>query len=345
MTNLKSNTTYNVRAYAKTKAGIAYSKSLNVITTSQIKLAHVKIIKSTFVSKHKITVEGKLLNGPFKEVGFCWDQSMIKPTLKNSSCTRASFIGGENKMFKGTLSHLENHTTYHVRAYAKNKLGVTYSTDTLNVTAIPNPIFGPKKYHKKGLTLIFKNNDPQLRIKCRENVVKTFFIVYPEEKKRFNPQAATTVTFRSDTSYHGVAATYWHRAETIFNANYFESNCRDTDVATQDLMHIVQAYPKYKPVWLTEGIADYARYTFGVNNAAGGWTLPNYSSSQNYTDSYRVTARFLVWLENHGYPKIVDKIDASLRSKRYYKVDMWKVVAGKTIDELWDEYSQNPSLN
>ena len=48
---------------------------------------------------------------------------------------------------------------------------------------------------------------------------------------------------------------------------------------------------------LTEGLADYARYKYGVNNAAAGWSLPNYASGQSYTNAYAVTARFLVWLE------------------------------------------------
>jgi len=60
-------------------------------------------------------------------------------------------------------------------------------------------------------------------------------------------------------------------------------------------MHIVQDYGQSTgPGWLTEGIADYARYKFGVNNPAAKWALPAYKSTQKYTDAYRVTARFLV---------------------------------------------------
>ena len=82
-------------------------------------------------------------------------------------------------------------------------------------------------------------------------------------------------------------------------------------------MHVVQAYKQWDPAWLREGIADYARAKYGVNNGPAKWTMPDYNPKQNYTDAYRVTARFLVWLEKHVKAGVVVALDQSMRQGKY----------------------------
>jgi len=119
---------------------------------------------------------------------------------------------------------------------------------------------------------------------------------------------------------------------------------KDIDVVTHEVMHIVQEYGySAGPVWLTEGIADYARAKFGVDNAGANWTLPEYKASQSYTNSYRVTARFFIWIEKNVKPGFVKDVDAQLR-KHTYTENTWKGETGKTLDELWADYSANPAI-
>ena len=109
-------------------------------------------------------------------------------------------------------------------------------------------------------------------------------------------------------------------------------------------MHIVQAYPHGAgPGWITEGIADYVRYKLGVNNEAGGWKLTEYNSKQNYQNAYRITARFFVWLEKHFDKNLVKKLNTVMHNKQYTP-SFWQEETGKTIDELWKSYSENPSI-
>ncbi|MEO8112703.1 MAG: basic secretory protein-like protein, partial [Ginsengibacter sp.] len=118
----------------------------------------------------------------------------------------------------------------------------------------------------------------------------------------------------------------------------------DLDVVTHEVMHIVQSYPGGAgPGWITEGIADYVRNKMGVNNEAGDWRLPEYNSRQNYTDAYRVTARFLQWIEQKYKSNLVQKLDADMRNKKYAPA-FWKTETGKTIDQLWSEYAANPAI-
>lgn len=195
---------------------------------------------------------------------------------------------------------------------------------------------------KKGYTLIFINKDSLFDQHVKQGLIKTFFTVYPKEARRFNPQTARKVTFIIDPGYDGVAAT----GNTVvrFNPQWFKGHPQDIDVVTHEAMHVVQAYHSRKvPGWLTEGIADYVRYVYGVNNKAADWAMPNYTAKQSYKNAYRVTARFLVWVEKKYNKSIVDKLDAAARDDTY-SADLWKELTGKTVDELWELYGKNPAL-
>lgn len=159
---------------------------------------------------------------------------------------------------------------------------------------------------------------------------------------RFNRNACPReVSLVIDPSYGGVA--YASGATIVVSAAWFRDNPYDTDVLTHECMHVVQSYPTYDPWWLVEGLADYARWKYGQNNQAAGWSLPDFDAGQHYTDSYRVTARFLVWCENR-YSTIVNKLNAALQANTYRPRTWVQVTGGKSIDQLWSEYSSNPAI-
>lgn len=195
---------------------------------------------------------------------------------------------------------------------------------------------------RKGYTLVFLNNDAKLVESVKQRLIETFFTVYPIEAKMYNKKTIKKVVFFMDLAYKGVAATSGDIVR--FNPQYFHNNPGDIDVVTHEVMHIVQAYPgDAGPGWLTEGIADYVRFKVGVDNKGANWTLPNFSPKQNYENAYRVTARFLVWLEKNKRKGIVKQLDSDLRTKTY-NAQIWEKLTGKTVDELWNEYAQNPSI-
>lgn len=193
---------------------------------------------------------------------------------------------------------------------------------------------------KKGYTLIFISKDPALNPTTKQRMIDAFYTVYPKEAKRFNPNTLKKVTFIVDPEYKGVAAT--HNGIVRYNPTWLKEHPEDIDVVTHEVMHIVQGYPGGSLGWLTEGIADYTRYALGINNEAGNWKLPAYKEGQSYTNSYRITARFLAWLEQNGYPKIVNQMDAALRAHAYAP-ELWQQKTGKTLDELWAAYTANPT--
>lgn len=184
-------------------------------------------------------------------------------------------------------------------------------------------------------TLIFVNKDRDFSPETKQRMIDAFFTVYPLEARRFNRHTLRTVKFFIDPTYTGVAETGDGVAR--YNPEWLKKNPEDIDVVTHEIMHIVQDYRFDNPGWLTEGIADYVRYVYGINNVKSKWILPPYRSNQSYTNAYRVTARFLVWLEREKNKKIVDRLDAALRNGTYKK-ELWMKLTGRTVDELWKEY-------
>jgi len=191
-------------------------------------------------------------------------------------------------------------------------------------------------------TLVFINNEKGFDSMTRQRMIDAFFTVYPQEAERFNEQTLKRVVFFIDPTYTGVAETGGGVAR--YNPSWLKKHPEDIDVVTHEVMHIVQDYHLgHNPGWLTEGIADYVRYVYGVNNLKGRWTLPDYKPAQSYTNAYRVTARFLLWVEKNYNKDLVDKLDRAMRAGTYQSA-LWVTLTGKTVDQLWTGYGVNPSL-
>ncbi|WP_066838801.1 basic secretory protein-like protein [Rufibacter ruber] len=197
--------------------------------------------------------------------------------------------------------------------------------------------------HTRGnYTLTFVNQDPQLNPTVKQKLIDAFFQTYPAEAKRFNKNTVEAVTVTIDTAYAGVA--YAHDGKITISSQWLHKRPTDIDVITHEGMHLVQAYPPDSgPGWLTEGIADYVRHTFGVDNAGANWSLPALTDKHHYDNSYRITARFLVWAEKNTNKKLVNELDARMR-KKTYTPEVWKELTGKTLEELWQAYKANPAI-
>lgn len=186
------------------------------------------------------------------------------------------------------------------------------------------------------------NEDANLEPAIIEGFKNIIYNVYPKLVNDFNENARMDITVKIDTVYEGVA--YAHNGRVTVSSKWLHKKPSDLDLMTHEIMHIVQAYPNGSgPGWLTEGIADFVRFKYGINNSKAGWSLPEFSSTQNYSNSYRITARFLVWIGQNYDEKIVYKLDKRLRSNTY-SPEIWKEYTGYGINQLWDKYSQNPIL-
>lgn len=207
-------------------------------------------------------------------------------------------------------------------------------------TALAKNWVSYSKEKHKGYSLTFISKDPDLDPVVRKNLIKTYFEIYPTLVKTFNEKSTRDVLFVVDTAYKAVAEASGNRI--LFSAGYMKAHPTDIDVVTHETMHIVQGYGySAGPVWLTEGIADYVRYKYGVDNVGSKWSLPAYNEKQSYKNSYRITARFFAWLEQNVKPGLIAALDQQLRAHQYTE-QSWSALTGKTVDQLWEDYDKEP---
>lgn len=175
-----------------------------------------------------------------------------------------------------------------------------------------------------------------------ERILTIFREQYEKMAEKYNPNAPRTVMCTVDPGYDGVA--YASGNKITVSAAWLQKNPNDADCVTHELFHVVQGYPTYDPVWLVEGLADYARGEFGLYNDLSHWGFPSFDAGQHYTNSYTVTARFLAWCVKYVNPDLVVRLDSLFRQNRYTP-SVWEEMTGATIDNLWAEYAADPGLD
>lgn len=161
-----------------------------------------------------------------------------------------------------------------------------------------------------------------------------FYESYPKLIERFdNPARPAARQIRLVFEKGLKVPAYCNGREVHVSVEWLTRHPEDIGMLTHELTHAVQAYPRMEPSWLTEGIADYTRLVMGPK-VQPGWALPaRLTEKQSYRDSYRVTARFLQWLDEK-HPGTVDKLHR-LMQEGQFKLEAFQTLTGKTADELW----------
>jgi hypothetical protein len=159
---------------------------------------------------------------------------------------------------------------------------------------------------------------------------------------RFNPNAPTDILVVLDPSYNAYAVEY-DKTIRISSQKLIDDEW-GADMQTHEQFHVIQQYQGDVPGWVIEGMADYARYRYGLYNYQTGWApLGPPGSGASYTNAYGTTARFFVWLENHRRSNLSDELNAVCMAGTY-SPDFWVDKFGETIDQLWADYIANPAL-
>ena len=127
ITGLTHNTTYYVRAYATDEEGVtSYGEEktfvtlemlLPTVTTSEV----TSITMVSAVSGGEVTFDG---NAAVTSRGVCWSTNQ-NPTIEDSKTTDGEGVGA----FTSNITELSQNTTYYVRAYAVNEMGVAYGEE------------------------------------------------------------------------------------------------------------------------------------------------------------------------------------------------------------------------
>ena len=129
--------TYYYYAYARNEVGIAYSERQQFKAVVPIPPT-IQTTNVFDVTTHSASFEGEIIfdgYAPITECGFCWSTSS-NPTIEDNTLV----VKASNGTISGNVTELQDGTTYYVRAYAKNEIGVSYGEE-LSFTTIT--IFPP----------------------------------------------------------------------------------------------------------------------------------------------------------------------------------------------------------
>ncbi len=133
LTNLTQNTTYYVRAYAKSNDPVVYGEAKS-FTTKSHELPTVTTSLVTSITSNSAESGGNVTEDGGTEVtarGVCWGTSE-NPTISDSKTINGSGLGSYNSSITGLLGA----KPYYVRAYATNSMGTAYGNNQPFTTLI-----------------------------------------------------------------------------------------------------------------------------------------------------------------------------------------------------------------
>ena len=141
LTGLTAGVTYYVRTYATNSVGIVYGNEVSfTTTTTAAQLPTVVTTSASDITQTTATCGGNVVSDGGASVtarGVCWSTSQ-NPTIASSHTTDGSGPGS----FTSYLTGLTASTTYYVRAYATNSVGIAYGNEvsfTTTTTAAQLP--------------------------------------------------------------------------------------------------------------------------------------------------------------------------------------------------------------
>ncbi len=181
-------------------------------------------------------------------------------------------------------------------------------------------------------------------------LIENFNTVYATLAEAWNHGKMKDVVYTVNTTSDGVADTRGTGKEnealvTMYLKFYTSQNYTSVDSITHELTHVCQENyqtgyggpdTEDSGSWIVEGMTDYSRYVYGMYPQ--GFELYAFSKSQSYTDSYRITARFFVWIEENICPTLAEQLNEALRTE-VYTSKFFDRITGYSLNELWEMYA------
>lgn len=125
VTTLIPNTTYFYKAYARNLKGEAIGNEVS-FSTKRVDLATFSALSVSDTTYTSISASCEILDdggSPVVERGFCY-ATKTQPTINDNNIA----VGQGKGVFSSTIQGLSEGTLYYIRAYAKNSVGIAYST-------------------------------------------------------------------------------------------------------------------------------------------------------------------------------------------------------------------------
>ena len=216
---------------------------------------------------------------------------------------------------------------------------LTDDTQTVDANADEKQPEGRKAVELEKVTVVIEGSDILGQEGIHEwagkagKLVVDYYPIFDKllESDGYEPPNEVTIVFRK---MDGVA--FSTGTSIVISADWIKRMPDDFGMVAHELVHIIQSYPRRTgPGWITEGIADYIRHAHYEPEVP----LPRINPDRaKYTDSYKTTAGFFIWIEKNYDAEFVKKLNIAMR-ERTYSDDIFEKHSGKSLDDLWNEYA------
>ena len=152
LTGLQENTRYMVRAfvYKQNSSDVIYSEPIEI--TTKASMLSIGELKSLYVSNTSAELRFSFTSDTdVFDYGFVYSATKPEPTRDNGTIVTVG-RGGTGGNVMGTITNLQDNTTYYVRAYVLTERGHTYGPNVVTITTSASQ-------HEPGES---DNPDPQL---------------------------------------------------------------------------------------------------------------------------------------------------------------------------------------
>jgi len=138
ISGLVLNTTYYIRAYAKSSQGTAYGSEITLNFKGTLATVNTSAATNISIASRIATFNGSIENvgnPEYTERGFVYGLTH-NPNIVDD--TKKTALGSGTGAFSASVTNLEMNKTYYIRAYATNLQGTAYGNEvTLNFNAVP----------------------------------------------------------------------------------------------------------------------------------------------------------------------------------------------------------------
>jgi len=158
LTGLTAATTYYVRSYATNSVGTNYGTQTSFTT-----LAQAPIVSAT-ATPTSITLTSAVIGGSVSQDGIPTATRGLVYGTSSGASTYSVTVGSGAGTYTTTITGLTAGTTYFVRAFASNSLGIVYATDEKSFTTLENipgtVVIGTQRWKDANLDIsTYRNGD------------------------------------------------------------------------------------------------------------------------------------------------------------------------------------------
>ncbi|MDD2477285.1 MAG: FISUMP domain-containing protein [Dysgonamonadaceae bacterium] len=137
VTNLFPNTKYYFKAFAINEIGTSFGGQISFITLQQEVLSTVNTAIVSDITSKSAVCWGEVASDGYSSVS---ERGIVYSTLQNPTVSDSKIPSGSGKgAYNLILSGLSPKTTYYVRAYAVNKVGISYGNMEIFTTLHQDP--------------------------------------------------------------------------------------------------------------------------------------------------------------------------------------------------------------